>query len=228
MAHTRGRRHSRSANPNFRVERSNGVEATLKGKGRGWSFSLGGYASWFTNYIYEQQTGAVQDDLPVFQSLQAKARYWGVEAEASYKVAQVGGFAVNVDGVGDYTNATIPGVGPVPRIPPLRLLGGVEAQSDKLDARFEVERNFAQDRVAPVETRTAGFTLVNASLAVRPWGADRPISLTFVRQQHLRCGGEAACQFSQGLCSAGWSRPARNVARGHLGNQGGPNIVSGR
>jgi iron complex outermembrane receptor protein len=165
-------------NPNFKVERSNGIEATLKGNGPGWNFSLGGYASWFTNYIYEQQTGAVQDDLPVFQSLQAKARYWGVEAEASYKLAQLGGFAINVDGVGDYTNATIPGVGPVPRIPPLRLLGGLEGQSNKLDARVEVERTFAQNRVAPVETTTKGFTLVNASLAFRPWGNDRPESIT--------------------------------------------------
>jgi iron complex outermembrane receptor protein len=112
----------------------------------------------------------VRDDLPVFQSRQAAARYFGVEGEASVRLVQLGDYTLNLDGVGDYTRATIVGRGPVPRIPPLRLLGGLEAQSDKLDARAEIEWTADQNRVAVFETPTKGYTMVNASLAWHPRG----------------------------------------------------------
>src|SRR3546814_18478742 len=66
------------------------------------------------------------------------------------------------------SRATIVGSGPAPRIPPLRLLGGVELQGDRLSLRGEVERSFAQNRIADTETPTDGFTLVNASLSFKP------------------------------------------------------------
>ncbi len=65
----------------------------------------------------------------------------------------------------------------MPRIPPLRLLGGIEAQSDKLDGRLEVEWIDRQGRTADFETKTDGFTLVNASLAWRPWGKQRETTI---------------------------------------------------
>jgi len=157
-------------NPNFVKETSNGVEVTLRGEGEGYSFSVAAYHNWFENYIYEVDTGLVRDDLPVFQSRQAAARYFGVEGEASVRLAQLGDYTLNLDGVGDYTRATIVDRGPVPRIPPLRLLGGLEAQSDKIDARTEVEWTADQNRVAGFETPTKGYTMVNASLAWHPRG----------------------------------------------------------
>lgn len=157
-------------NPDFGKETSNGAEATLRAKGDGYSLSLGAYYSAFRNFIYEDATGAVIDGLPVFQSYQAGARYYGAEFEGSVKLAQLGGFALNADGVADFTRATIRGAGPVPRIPPLRLLGGLEAQSDRFDGRIEVEWTDAQRRVAAFETATGGFTMVNASIAFHPRG----------------------------------------------------------
>jgi iron complex outermembrane recepter protein len=165
-------------NPDFVVEKSNGLEASLRGSRRGLSFSVAAYYNWFSNYIYEAQTGAVVDNLPVFQNRQADARYYGIEAEVSAKVAQIGSFGINIDGVGDYTNATITGIGPAPRIPPLRLLGGIEGKSGSLDLRAEVEWTSKQDRVAAFETATPGFTLVNASATIRPLGADSKATLT--------------------------------------------------
>ncbi len=81
------------------------------------------------------------------------------------------------DAVADYVRATVKGVGPVPRIPPLRLLGGIEAQSDRWDGRVEVEWVADQKRVAELEQPTDGFTLVNASLAWRPWGKRRETAI---------------------------------------------------
>lgn len=164
-------------NPDFRKEISNGLELSVRGGGQRFSFNIAAYASWFQNYIYEQQTGAIQDDLPVFQFLQASARYYGIEGEASVKVMQAGAFAINLDGLADYTNARVSRVGAVPRIPPFRILGGLEAQSDRLTARAELEHIGAQNRIAPFETRTSGFTVVNASIAFKPFGNTNPTSL---------------------------------------------------
>lgn len=167
-------------NPDFREEVSKGLEMTLRGKGERYSLSASVYHSWFNNFIYEQPDGTVQDDLPVFNILQDKARYFGAEIEGSVRLAQWGAFALNLDGVGDFTRATI--ITPIanqaaPRIPALRLLGGIEAQSDMLDLRAETEWVDGQNRVAPFETTTKGYTMVNASIAVRPWGRDRDVSL---------------------------------------------------
>ena len=94
-------------------------------------------------------------------------------------VAQAGNVRFSLDGVADYVEATVGGgVGPAPRIPPLRLRAGAQARSDALEARVEIERVFGQDRVAAFETPTDGFTLVNAALTWRPLGGGNPTSLS--------------------------------------------------
>lgn len=70
----------------------------------------------------------------------------------------------------DYVRANVRHGDPLPRIPPFRLLGGLEAQSARLDGRLEVEWVADQDRVATFETETDGHTLVNASVAWKPFG----------------------------------------------------------
>ena len=164
--------------PTFNKEKSTGLELTLRGKGDGYSFSASLYHSWFKGFIFESPTGAIEDGLPVFQYLQAGARYYGAEVEASMRVAQLGDYAINLDGIGDVTRARIMGGGPAPRIPALRLLGGLEAQSDALTGRVEVEWVDGQDRVTTFETVTKGYTMVNASASWKPLGADNGATLT--------------------------------------------------
>ncbi|MEP7349989.1 MAG: TonB-dependent receptor [Sphingorhabdus sp.] len=164
--------------PTFTKEKSTGVELSLRGSGDGYSLSASVYHSWFKDFIFETTIGAIQDDLPVFQFSQADARHYGAEIETSLKLAQLGDYAINVDGVGDFTRARIKSVGPAPRIPALRLLGGLEAQSDTLSGRVEVEWVGGQDRIAAFETPTAGYTMTNASVAFKPFGADNGSSIT--------------------------------------------------
>ena len=182
-------------NPDFKKETSNGVEAALRGSRAGLTFGLSAYYNRFSNYIYDTQTGAIQDDLPVFQNLQADARYWGVEGEASAKLATLGAFGISIDGLGDYTNARIIGIGPVPRIPPLRLLGGVEAKSGLFDLRGEVEWSARQDQVSANETPTNAFTLVNASATLRPFGRDSKASLTLSANNIFNVEARRAASF---------------------------------
>ncbi|HKR23863.1 MAG TPA: TonB-dependent receptor, partial [Allosphingosinicella sp.] len=164
--------------PDLGTEKSWGLEATMHGAGEGYSVSASIFHSWFDGYIYETPTGAIQDDLPVFEYRQDDARYFGVELEGSVRVAELGPVTLNLDGVADYVRATIDNAGPAPRIPPLRLLGGLEAQSARLDGRIEVEWVSDQERIAAFETPTDGHTLVNASLAFRPFGEDNESTIT--------------------------------------------------
>jgi iron complex outermembrane receptor protein len=163
--------------PTFGKEKSTGLEGTLRGSGEGYSLSASIYYSWFNGFIYETPTGAIKDDLPVFQSRQADARHYGAEIEASVRIATIGKFEINLDGVGDFTRASIRGGGPLPRIPALRVMGGIEAQSDVVTGRVEVEHVNGQDRIATFETPTKGYTLVNSSLAIKPLGADSKLDL---------------------------------------------------
>lgn len=164
-------------NPDLRTEKSWGGEVYLRGQSRGIRFSLSAFGNRFNDYIFEAATGEEEDGLPVFRYNQEDATYYGVEGEISAPVAQAGGFRFVADMVGDYVRAKMEGDGNVPRIPPLRLLGGLEAQSEGLDGRVEVEWNADQQKVAAFETPTDGFTMINASLAWRPWGRDRNVSL---------------------------------------------------
>ncbi len=163
-------------NPDFGIERSWGAEAILRGSGDNYSFEASAYHTWFSDFIYQDLTGASIDGLPVYQFRQANARYYGFEAQGSLTLMRSDNITVSADALVDYVHATITGAGPSPRIPPLRILAGIGAKSKLFDVRAEVERVTPQRRVSPFETTTAGYTLVNAELNLRPWGNDRPLS----------------------------------------------------
>jgi len=159
--------------PDFRPERSWGLEAVLHGKGPGFTIHASVYHNWFDNFIYDSPDGTLEDGLPVFRYAQTKARFYGAELEATADLAQVGDYAIKADVLGDFVHATIVSVGPAPRIPPMRLMGGLTAESAQIDGRVEVEWTDKAQRLAAFETPTSGYTLVNASLTFRPF-TDRP------------------------------------------------------
>ena len=182
---------------NLRSERSYNGEIYARLDSNRFDGSVTLYANRFGSYIFENATGAIQDDLPVFQYFQSKARVWGVEAEASAQLGHVGGFDLVVDGVADYVRISIRNVGPAPRIPPLRLLGGLELQSDHLQLRGEVEYSDAQNRVASFETSTGSFTMVNASATWRPFGRNRNISLIAAANNIFDVDARRAASFTK-------------------------------
>jgi iron complex outermembrane receptor protein len=174
--------------PDFRLEKSWGIEGTVHAHGERFSLDASVFYNDFTDFISESQVDpsvcqAAADpsgrevDLPCFQFAQGDARYYGFEVDASARLFEAGGYRVNADLIADYVRATIGRQGPAPRIPPLRLLGGLEAQGERASARVEVERVFEQDRIAAFETRTAGYTVVNASLNLMPFGTGNRTSL---------------------------------------------------
>jgi len=174
--------------PDFRLEKSWGGELTLHAHTGTVNFDASAYYNRFSNYISENQVDQAvcaaaaapsgrEVDLPCFQYQQADARYYGVEADLSATLFTLGTTRINGDVLGDYVRATIVDLGPVPRIPPARVLGGVEAQGDRFTLRAEVEHLFDQDRIARFETPTRDYTIVNASLSLSPFGRDSRTTL---------------------------------------------------
>lgn len=164
--------------PNLEKERSFGVEALVRGRGEGWRLELSGFFNRFNNFIFLNPTGLEEDELPVFMYEQAGARFWGFEAEGAFTVLETGRTAVELTALVDYVQADIlGGGGNAPRIPPLRFIGGVEANGGAFGGRLEVEHATRQNRVAAFETETPAYTFVNASVSWRPFGADNPTSI---------------------------------------------------
>ncbi len=168
-------------NPNFALEKSWGLELYARGRAGPVRFQISGYANWFDNYIYENDTGTRFEndefDLPIFQYLQADARYYGIEGEISATLLRAGDFSLSGNLVADYVNAELGNGSPVLRIPPLRVLGGLDASYNGFGGRVEVEHSTRQSRVASFETETPAFTLVNASLTWHPFGEKRETAI---------------------------------------------------
>jgi len=160
-------------NPFFEKERSTGGEIVLRGRGEGWRFEVSGFYNRFNNFIFLSPTGGEEDGLPVFEYQQDGARFWGLEAEAAVTVARLGETSIQLTGLADFVRADLlNGGGRVPRIPPLRFIGGVEADNGDFGGRFEFEHVTRQSRIAAFETETPAFTMVNASVSWRPFGTD--------------------------------------------------------
>ncbi|MGD9980490.1 MAG: TonB-dependent receptor [Hyphomonadaceae bacterium] len=106
--------------------------------------------------------------LPVFNFVQRDATFIGGEVSAAAQLFEAAGFTISGDVALDLVRASFAGGGHPPRIPPRALTLGMEAENDRWTARIEAVDTAEQDRLAPFETATDGYTFFNASLAWRP------------------------------------------------------------
>lgn len=165
-------------NPDLDPERSLSVEASLRRTAGPVRFTGNIYYSRFSNFIFQAPTGAVEDDLPVYAYKQGKADYYGFEVQADGKFGNAFGIRWGGEITADAVRATIKGFGPAPQIPPLRLLGALTGERGQFDGRLEIEHALSQDRTAPLETPTDGYTLVNSSIDWHPLAARPEVTLS--------------------------------------------------
>ena len=183
--------------PALSTERAWGLEAYARGAiGKG-TFSLAAYRQWFSDYIFLEETGAEEDDLPVFQYLQGDADFWGIEAELSYPVIDTGSFRLVTDLGASYTEAELDDGTAIPRIPPLSLIGALEAQTGPIDLRGEVQWFDSQNRVTAFETPTDSFTLVNALVAWRPLKDNRNVTVQLAADNLFDVVGRRHASFTK-------------------------------
>ncbi len=114
----------------------------------------------YDHYIFETETGAEEDELPVFQFIGEDADFYGIEALGQADLFKAGDWTISADALAEYVQAETDTEN-LPRIPPLSLLAGLEAQSDALTLRAEIDWADDQTETAPFERATEGYTLVN-------------------------------------------------------------------
>lgn len=149
------------------LETSDALNLTLRKEGGPLEFELGLFHQEVDDYIYthaletETHTGVAHHFL-IYTS--GKARFSGIDGQASYRLTPASRLTV----FGDYVHAELgDDKGYLPRIPPARLGARYDGNWGALSAGLEVYRNFTQDRLALLETRTDGHNMVNASMAYR-------------------------------------------------------------
>ena len=183
--------------PNLDTESAWGLEAYARGSIGAGTFSLAVFKQWFSDYIFLEETGAEADDLPVFQYLQQDADFFGIEAELSYPVIDADGFRLLTDLRASYIEAELADGTAVPRIPPLSLLGALEAQTGAFDLRGEVQWFDKQDAVTTFETPTDSFTLVNALVAWRPLAGNQNVTVQLAADNIFDVNGRRHASFTK-------------------------------
>lgn len=150
--------------PDLKLEKSNGVEFSIRRTTGPVHVQGSVYYSRFSNFIYQAPTGEIEDhNLPVYEYRQGKADYYGFELEGEVRFGRALGIDWGAELTTDAVRAKIDNFGNAPEIPPFRVLSGLNATRGALTGRVEVERVSAQHRIAPNETLTSGYTMVNAS-----------------------------------------------------------------
>ena len=154
--------------PALAEETSLNAEIGVRGEAGRFRGELTLFRNEVDDFIYESFTGAELDGLPVVAFLQDDAEFTGFEAAAHVELFHEAESHLELDLSVDAVRAELAVSGePLPRIPPLRYGAGLTWRSDRWSASADVRRVEAQDRVAPFESGTDGYTLVGASLGWR-------------------------------------------------------------
>jgi iron complex outermembrane recepter protein len=165
-------------NPDLKPERSSSVEFSLRHTSGPFHLTANAYYSHFGNFIFQTPTGDIEDDLPVFAFREGKANFYGFEVEGDARLGQALGVNWGAEFQADAVRATVKDFGPVPFIPPVRVRAALTGSRGQVDGRIEVEKAFAHNRTAPIETDTPGYTMVNASLDWHPFAANPELTLS--------------------------------------------------
>jgi iron complex outermembrane receptor protein len=154
-------------NPALKRERGDGLDFGVRHSSKRLRFEANGFYYHINDFIFLSPVDAdgdglvdIEDDLIVAEYAQATTRYAGAEAKLDAQLHE--GVWLNL-GL-DYVNAQLTESGtPLPRIPPLRGHVGLELRYKGLLLNPEVVMAQDQNRLFPLETRTAGYTVFGLS-----------------------------------------------------------------
>ena len=143
-------------------------------------FELTGYYTRFNGFIFRRLTGNTCDENPRAMSpstpreprqaiySQQDAIFRGAEFQSQLDVGPLYGGIWGVEDQFDVVRATFTDGTNVPRIPPVRVGGGVYWRETNWFARINLLHAFAQNDIAPIgETPTPGYNLLKAEVTYK-------------------------------------------------------------
>ncbi|MBB3220954.1 TonB-dependent receptor domain-containing protein [Pseudoduganella umbonata] len=158
------------------LESTDSIDLTLRKTGGPLEAEIGVFYQDVGDYIFarlietERATGVAHNFLAYTA---ADVRFAGIDGQVSYQVTPASRITVS----GDHVHARMKsGADHLPRIPRGRLGARYERSWGPLSADLEVSRTFGQGRIASYETETAGYNMVNATVAYRiDMGLPKPV-----------------------------------------------------
>jgi iron complex outermembrane receptor protein len=155
--------------PSLDNETAQHVDIGVRGTAGGVNWSVTGFNTRYDQFIYLADTGTVDpvEDLPIFVFTQADVDFQGIEAELFVPLMEDGPSAVDMRLFVDYVHGELTTGEKLPRLPPLRYGGRFEYHNERLLVGVEATRYNDQDDIAPFETATDGYMLLNADLRWR-------------------------------------------------------------
>lgn len=166
-------------NPNLTIETAKTVEVGLRKATGPFRFEATAYYTQFSNFIYRRLTGVMCSDdfdscgtaganLNQAVYSQRNALFRGAEFQSQFDVAPLGTGIWGIENQFDVVRATFPDGTNVPRIPPLRIGGGLFWRDANWLTRVNLLHAFAQNDIAPIaETPTPGYNLLKAEVSYR-------------------------------------------------------------
>ncbi len=167
-------------NPNLQIESANSIEAGLRRATGPFRFELTGYYTRFNGFIFRRLTGNTCErvdaciagdrttELKQAVYSQRDAIFRGVEFQSQYDVAPLWTGVWGIENQFDVVRATFTDGTNVPRIPPVRIGGGLFYRDSDWLARVNLLHAFAQNDIALVgETPTAGYNDLRAEISYR-------------------------------------------------------------
>jgi iron complex outermembrane receptor protein len=165
-------------NPNLGIEAAQSLELGLRRATGPVRFEATAYITKFKGFIYRRLTGNTCDDSGVCGAgagelneaiySQTDATFRGAEFQSQWDIAPLWSGMFGIENQFDVVRATFSDGSNVPRIPPVRLGGGVFWRDANWLARVRLIHAFAQNNVAAVaETTTPGYDDLRAELSYK-------------------------------------------------------------
>ncbi len=166
-------------NPNLTIETAKSIEIGLRRATGPLRFEATAYYTRFDNFIFRRLTGVMCDgtfdscgapDAELKQAVysQRNAIFRGGEFQSQLDISQFYGGTWGIENQFDVVRATFTDGTNVPRIPPVRVGGGVFWRDANWLVRVNLLHAFAQNDVAVIaETPTAGYDLLKAEISYK-------------------------------------------------------------
>jgi len=172
------------------LETANNIDLTFRKTEGDVAFVFNAFYNSVDNYYYQINTGLFAEDghdhdhghehehgheeihvedehdshsgeLPVYLFQSDDVTLHGFEAQVAWQATD----EIKATFFSDYVRAKLDDGGNLPRIPPLRFGGQFAYENEYISAHLDITRYQEQDKVAPSETTTDGYTLVDASIS---------------------------------------------------------------
>ena len=163
-------------NPNLKIEAAQSIEVGVRRADGPFRFEATAYYTRFNGFIFRQLTGNTCNengacgpgvgDLNEALYAQANAVFRGGEFQSQWDIVPLGDGFFGIESQFDVVRATFTDGTNVPRIPPVRVGGGIYWRDDAWLARVRLLHAFAQNDIPPVgETPTPGYDDLRAEVS---------------------------------------------------------------